>query len=723
MPVQLDPRGVIDSIKYIRADGNDLNETDVKTVKSALKAWFTLLQSIDSREDEVVRRRRLWEFVHFIAEVAEKDINKLFTDLKTISGLLLKDAQDGRKTTVRSFKGTMCSMGLKPYAVGLLSAEALALESRYTADWKHLYGCTKYLSKLPLTADWLDQKELDEYVTNLRRVRSYEWDKNDRDIKGVNAIIRNWLSRFRIEKLIPRHGPGAVVEGKIAKGWLGKWGCMASDSRVSALMKYLELRDGIPWTDMINEYRMPFVQETPLRKRANARVCKYMSVPKTSLSLRTLSKEPTFLLYLQLGVRRELVGFMRRSRKLHQIIDLAHQGHNQRLAKIGSAELGVVQKYRKGFSDFQKWDEIAYRDLLDALGNWNGNMVTIDLKRASDSVNWALTQLFFAGTDLLLWMSATRSTHIQLPNGRTIELPIFAGMGSGLCFPVQSLIYAAIIELVRKRFRKSLGSDGKGACPTIRVYGDDLVVPAVIARPVIDLLRKFGFITNNDKSFIHGPFRESCGKEYYHGVDVSPLYYRQKAAAGDVITAEQYEGYCAAINNAAAWGAMPLRKHFVRELFEKKARIGKSIIDIVPPFSSDPTCASACWSPNPTNWRLPTRWNSDYQARQWYRLVAKRRQPVRRSGKTWDEINYQVWLTRRTQVAGSCGIPRFAPRVEVDKSRVVAALVKVGARSLKTGQRLPFTPDVLCFVDSAAEVAPYGKVELVYAAKWTNLLW
>lgn len=719
MPVQLDPRSVIHTITYIRADGNNLSEDDTLTVKLALLAWFTLLEpSHDSREDEVVRRRRLYFFAVFIKETVMQNINQLFIDLKTITSILLKDAGNGRKTTVRSFKGIMCSLGLSPYLKGLLSAEALVEDSRYHADWKHLYGCAKYLSKLPLDAEWLQERELRDYVTNLERVRSWKIDKDDEDVRAINQIIKKWFKDFRLTSFVPRHGPGAVVEGKIAKGWLRKWACMASDSRISALAKYLELRDGIPWTAIIEEYRMPFVQDTPLRKRANARVCKYMTVPKTSLNLRTLSGEPAFLLYCQLGIRDEVVEFIDRSPALSKIIDLTHQSKNQVLARIGSMEIGVVRKYRK---DFLKDPKSAFD--FNALGNWNCNMVTLDLKRASDSVGWTPTRYFFAGTDLLLWMTATRSTHIMLPEKELMELPIFAGMGSGLCFPVQSIIYAAIIELARKRFRKSLGKDGKDMCPTVRVYGDDLVVPAILARPVIDLLQKFGFITNEDKSFIHGPFRESCGKEYYHGTDVSPLYYRLKAATGEAITAEQYAGLCDAANNAASWGAWPLRKHYLRLLMGSRARLGKKLIPAIPPFSSDVRNASTIWSPNPTNWRLPTRWNSDYQCRQWYRLVAKRRQPVKRTGPLWDRINYSEWLIKRTQKATEdYGTLSPAPRLGMDRKKVIAALAKVGPWSRKTHERLPFTSDCICFVDTKATIAPYGKVELVYAAKWSSLL-
>jgi hypothetical protein len=56
-----------------------------------------------------------------------------------------------------------------------------------------------------------------------------------------------------------------------------------------------------------------------------------------------------------------------------------------------------------------------------------------------------------------------------------------------------------------------------------RVYGDDIVVRKSIAREVITLLAKVGFKTNARKTFVEGPFRESCGSNWYKGEDVTPM--------------------------------------------------------------------------------------------------------------------------------------------------------------------------------------------------------
>jgi hypothetical protein len=76
----------------------------------------------------------------------------------------------------------------------------------------------------------------------------------------------------------------------------------------------------------------------------------------------------------------------------------------------------------------------------------------------------------------------------------------------------------------------------------VRVFGDDLIVPKDYVLSVVDELENFGFRINVGKSFWTGRFRESCGKEYYDGQDVSIVRVRrvlptQRQDANGVISA------------------------------------------------------------------------------------------------------------------------------------------------------------------------------------------
>jgi hypothetical protein len=81
-----------------------------------------------------------------------------------------------------------------------------------------------------------------------------------------------------------------------------------------------------------------------------------------------------------------------------------------------------------------------------------------------------------------------------------------SSMGNGFTFALESLIFGALVRCAIRR----TGSVKKSA-----VYGDDLIVPVTAAPYLKTLLEYFGFQLNEDKSFAAGPFRESCGKDFY----------------------------------------------------------------------------------------------------------------------------------------------------------------------------------------------------------------
>jgi hypothetical protein len=107
-----------------------------------------------------------------------------------------------------------------------------------------------------------------------------------------------------------------------------------------------------------------------------------------------------------------------------------------------------------------------------------------------------------------------------MPGGEILRTKKFAPMGSALCFPVECIIFAAIVEYAIDR----AGDPPKRSLYC--VYGDDIVVETEYAEGVISALEEFGFTVNRDKSFYtitHLNFRESCGGEFLFGDDVAPV--------------------------------------------------------------------------------------------------------------------------------------------------------------------------------------------------------
>ncbi len=157
-------------------------------------------------------------------------------------------------------------------------------------------------------------------------------------------------------------------------------------------------------------------------------------------------------------------------------------------------------------------------------GSISGDLATLDLSEASDRVSNQLVRLLLSRwPHLARAVDATRSRKADVPGHGVIRLSKFASMGSALCFPVESMVFLTLvfmgIELaLNTPVTQRLINDLRDK---VRVYGDDIIVPVEYVQSVISVLEDFGLKVNRDKSFWTGKFRESCGKDYYAGHDVS----------------------------------------------------------------------------------------------------------------------------------------------------------------------------------------------------------
>jgi hypothetical protein len=208
-------------------------------------------------------------------------------------------------------------------------------------------------------------------------------------------------------------------------------------------------------------------------------------VPKTTVTHRSIAIEPLMNIYAQLG----LGSVMRR--KLKRVgIDLDDQTPNQRAAKVGS--------------------------ITDSLA-------TIDLSSASDTVAKELVRLLLpqGWFDVL---DLTRSK-IGFYEGKWLRYEKFSSMGNGYTFELETLIFWGLMTAVCTE----LDID-----TSVLVYGDDIVVPVAAYSLAEEVLTWCGFTLNKQKSFWQGPFRESCGKDYFNGVEVRPFF--QKEVPNEVET-------------------------------------------------------------------------------------------------------------------------------------------------------------------------------------------
>lgn len=210
-----------------------------------------------------------------------------------------------------------------------------------------------------------------------------------------------------------------------------------------------------------------------------ARGGKYSEVPKKAMIGRDIETQPSINGFAQRGL-----GVMIADRLLPYGIDLSDQSRNQELARIGSLD---------------------------------GSIATIDLTNASNTVSSAAVRLLIRG-DWLHALEITRTTH-YLIEGEWVKLHRFSSMGNGYTFELESLIFWAIARVVT-----DLKCNKKAP---VGCFGDDIIVPTAAYKEVCDVLSVLGFTANASKSFAVGPFRESCGADWFMGSPVRPLYIKE----------------------------------------------------------------------------------------------------------------------------------------------------------------------------------------------------
>lgn len=203
---------------------------------------------------------------------------------------------------------------------------------------------------------------------------------------------------------------------------------------------------------------------------------KIVLVPKTAKVHRTIAAEPLLNGYVQKGI--DL--FLRRCLYRHGI-DLKDQSRNQFLAREGS----------KGGDD---------------------PFATIDLSSASDCMSFELVRDLLP-PEWFAMLNANRSYEYEL-NGVKKRYHKFVSMGNGFCFPLETLIFSSVCAAVYDRHNRK---------HDFSVYGDDIIVRGSLASEVLKFLRELGFRHNPEKTFLTGPFRESCGADWFNGEDVRPI--------------------------------------------------------------------------------------------------------------------------------------------------------------------------------------------------------
>lgn len=211
--------------------------------------------------------------------------------------------------------------------------------------------------------------------------------------------------------------------------------------------------------------------------------------------------------------------------------------------------------------------ELARRGSI-SLNRIFDQIATIDLIEASNRIPWLLIQDLASDTQLGDRLAQARVQRTRMPWGEWITLSMCSTMGNGYTFALQTALFLSVVESALSfdgmkmrsqtsiahmmvpsatqvdNWRQHVDVDNTEGCdahtcslvlkPNLDlkrtylepwgVFGDDIIVPEGAVDNLLLQLELVGASVNMDKSHFSGDFRESCGGDYYKGVNVRAVY-------------------------------------------------------------------------------------------------------------------------------------------------------------------------------------------------------
>lgn len=217
---------------------------------------------------------------------------------------------------------------------------------------------------------------------------------------------------------------------------------------------------------------------------------KMSSVRKNADKDRTTCKEPVLNMFYQLGAKDVIESILRE----RYCLDIRRNGDSSTQQDINRA--------------------------LARAASLDGQKCTIDMSNASDSTLVVLCERLLP-KDVWRVLDIIRCHYTTIPGHGTTKLAMVSTMGNGFTFALMTLLFTSLIQCLYEQNGRPYVNGCHGG-----VYGDDIIVDTDLAPQLITTLNTIGYTVNEEKSFLTGPFRESCGGDYFNGHDVRGVYIR-----------------------------------------------------------------------------------------------------------------------------------------------------------------------------------------------------
>lgn len=278
-----------------------------------------------------------------------------------------------------------------------------------------------------------------------------------------------------------RNGPGVAV-GSHGEDSYTKLFSSRGAATSSFLHKYISyfFSSDHRWTSALNlrssSYGDPEIVE-------GSKLC---FVPKNKDIMRSICSEPSLNMFYQLGLGKIL---------------------EQRLKAFTGIDLSCQPDKNKE---------------LTRLGSINNTFCTIDLASASDTISLSLLEgtLDKSIFDIIKRLRSPSTFY----KGKKISLHMVSTMGNGFTFPLQTILFACAVLAVYRVYGIPVIHPFSDCVGNYGVFGDDIVVVKEAFRPLCRFLELLGFFVNTGKSFFEGPFRESCGADFFNGINIRGVY-------------------------------------------------------------------------------------------------------------------------------------------------------------------------------------------------------
>lgn len=247
------------------------------------------------------------------------------------------------------------------------------------------------------------------------------------------------------------------------------------------------------WQTHWGRQRLKLGLPLPAQCRGN----RFTTVPKDATKDRGICIEPLGNLWCQLAVGRHL------KRRLGAI--------GIRVDRSSAPDCPLKRlTYRPPETGKELHNRLA-RD-----GSLTGEWATIDLSNASDTVALELVREVLP-PDWFDLLYALRSPFTFI-EGKWVRLEKFSSMGNGYTFELETALFVCLVAVTC------------GLTPGVDLFcfGDDIILPSRSFRDATAVLKMAGFEPNERKSFGSGPFRESCGGDYFSGFNVRSIFCKKK---------------------------------------------------------------------------------------------------------------------------------------------------------------------------------------------------